>query len=248
MSCEDMSSVTFSPASADGPTPWPLPNGRLIDPSGLAAALASLSARQVAAMGLRTSGISGRLGSTSSASADLSQYLANRLQAQLATGGSILYRQTWKQKATPSGALYWAHTASAHRTSDSDCTGWPTPVVRDQEQRRRWDKSTRPSENSASGRLADADVRDAGAEGLQRGGEHGQRPRHGGAGDGRSTSPLHGYWRDADWLRCRDGKWRPVEPGTFPLAHGVSSRVGRLRAYGNAIVPQVAAEFVRAAM
>jgi len=60
------------------------------------------------------------------------------------------------------------------------------------------------------------------------------------------TGPLHGFWRDADWLHCRDGKWRPVEPGSFPLAHGVPGRVGRLRAYGNAIVPQVAAEFIEA--
>jgi len=29
-----------------------------------------------------------------------------------------------------------------------------------------------------------------------------------------------GYWRDADRPYCRDEKWRPVEPGTFPLAHG----------------------------
>ena len=50
----------------------------------------------------------------------------------------------------------------------------------------------------------------------------------------------------ADWLHCRDGKWRPVEPGTFPLAHGVPARVVRLRGYGNAIVPQVAAEFIQA--
>lgn len=47
--------------------------------------------------------------------------------------------------------------------------------------------------------------------------------------------PTNSFWRDADWLICRDGKWRPVEPGTFPLAHGATSRVGRLRAYGNAI-------------
>jgi DNA (cytosine-5)-methyltransferase 1 len=52
----------------------------------------------------------------------------------------------------------------------------------------------------------------------------------------------------ADWIECIDGKWRPVEPGTFPLAYGVPARVGRLRGYGNAIVPQVAAEFVRATM
>jgi len=34
----------------------------------------------------------------------------------------------------------------------------------------------------------------------------------------------------------------------FPLAVGVANRVGKLRAYGNAIVPQVAAEFIAAAM
>lgn len=51
-------------------------------------------------------------------------------------------------------------------------------------------------------------------------------------------------WRDADWLFCRDGKWRPVEPSTFPLAHGLPARVVRLRGYGNAIVPQAAAQFI----
>ncbi len=38
------------------------------------------------------------------------------------------------------------------------------------------------------------------------------------------------------------------QPPIQLLAYGVSNRVGRLRAYGNAIVPQVAAEFVRAVM
>ena len=60
--------------------------------------------------------------------------------------------------------------------------------------------------------------------------------------------PTHGHWRDADWLLCRDGKWRPVEPGTFPLAHGAPARVGRLRGYGNAIVAPQAEAFVRAYM
>lgn len=62
------------------------------------------------------------------------------------------------------------------------------------------------------------------------------------------ADPNHGFWSDADWLGCRDGKFRPVEPGTFPLANGIPARVGRLRGYGNAIVPQVAAEFVKAFM
>ncbi|MBG2633824.1 DNA cytosine methyltransferase [Klebsiella michiganensis] len=75
---------------------------------------------------------------------------------------------------------------------------------------------------------------------------------------------VNGFWRDADWLFCRDGKWRPVEPGTFPLVDGASARmgrvepgvarvassnrVGRLKGYGNAINAQAAAAFIRAYM
>jgi DNA (cytosine-5)-methyltransferase 1 len=51
-----------------------------------------------------------------------------------------------------------------------------------------------------------------------------------------------------EWIADRTGRVRPVEPGTRPLANGVSGRVGRLRAYGNAIVPQQAAAFVRSYM
>ncbi len=69
--------------------------------------------------------------------------------------------------------------------------------------------------------------------------------RSAGGGDNPANSH-HSFWSDADWLGCRDGKFRPVEPGTFPLANGIPARVGRLRVYGNAIVPEVAAEFVRA--
>ncbi|MCM7835225.1 DNA cytosine methyltransferase [Enterobacter asburiae] len=86
------------------------------------------------------------------------------------------------------------------------------------------------------------------------------------AGLSRDCRPLevNGFWRDADWLLCRDGKWRPVEPGTFPLVDGSaarlgrvesgvarvasSNRVGRLKGYGNAINAQAAAEFIRAYM
>ena len=58
----------------------------------------------------------------------------------------------------------------------------------------------------------------------------------------------NGFWRDADWLYCRDGKWRPVEPGTSPLAHGSPARVGRLRGYGNAINAEQAKAFIKAYM
>lgn len=78
--------------------------------------------------------------------------------------------------------------------------------------------------------------------------EEGRATRRGAGGSDNPTNPRHGFWSDADWLGCRDGKFRPVEPGTFPLANGLPARVGRLRGYGNAIVPQVAAEFITAFM
>lgn len=75
-----------------------------------------------------------------------------------------------------------------------------------------------------------------------------------------------GYWGTFDLIRCTDGKARRIEPGTFPLVArlpkgvvcgGDSSlpinpqataegRVMRLKGYGNAIVPQLASEFIKA--
>ena len=103
-------------------------------------------------------------------------------------------------------------------------------------------------------RLADSNI-SAGRQGSaidgrrHTGGDALARPGLGSDGlpDGEHPGPLHGFWADADWLLCRDGKWRPVEPGTFPLAHGLPARVVRLRGYGNAIVPQQAALFIQAA-
>lgn len=103
--------------------------------------------------------------------------------------------------------------------------------------------------SAAGGGLADPN-----SNGCDQTGERQPAARNDGAvGDGCTTAgataagPVNGLWRDADWLFCRDGKWRPVEPGTFPLAHGAPARVGRLRAYGNAINAEAAVEFIRAA-
>jgi DNA (cytosine-5)-methyltransferase 1 len=87
---------------------------------------------------------------------------------------------------------------------------------------------------------------------IQCGRQHRCEPQDGEAGrlvdgaDPAGTSAKDGIWGDPDWLLCRDGRWRPVEPGTFPLADGIPGRMGLLRGYGNAIVPPLAAEFVTA--
>ncbi|WP_337064415.1 DNA cytosine methyltransferase [Serratia marcescens] len=64
--------------------------------------------------------------------------------------------------------------------------------------------------------------------------------------DGANPEATNGFWRNADWLFCRDEKWRPVRPGSFPLADGAAARVGRLRAYGNAINAEAAKVFIAA--
>lgn len=75
-----------------------------------------------------------------------------------------------------------------------------------------------------------------------------------------------GFWRDYTLVPCRDGKARRIESGSQPLVDGLprgvvrvgapdvqeaqatgESRVARLKGYGNAIVPPLAAEFILAA-
>ena len=81
--------------------------------------------------------------------------------------------------------------------------------------------------------------------GRESGTGHAKRSACASAGTGNADqSP----WSGADWIYCRDQRWRPVESGIVPLAHGISGRVGALQAYGNAIVPQVAAKIIRAYM
>jgi DNA (cytosine-5)-methyltransferase 1 len=105
-----------------------------------------------------------------------------------------------------------------------------------------------------SGGLGDADSNGAGRVGAsirrQEAGEGGRGCGDdvGASGAADRTGPTNGFWNAADWLRCRDGKWRPVEPSTFPLVNGAAARVVRLRAYGNAINAQAAQAFIESVM
>jgi len=42
------------------------------------------------------------------------------------------------------------------------------------------------------------------------------------------AGPTNGFWRTADWLFCRDGKWRPVESGHVEMVDGTTSRLGQV--------------------
>lgn len=83
-------------------------------------------------------------------------------------------------------------------------------------------------------------------------------------GHGDTIEPAN-YWSDFDILPFQDGKARRVEPGTFPLVARIpggvvpsgdpsvsyaqataEACVMRLKGYGNSIVPQVTAVFIRA--
>ena len=72
------------------------------------------------------------------------------------------------------------------------------------------------------------------------------RRREGQGQEGATVAQPGDAWSDFDLLPFSDGKTRRIKPGIEPLAHGIPGRVGRLRGYGNAIVPRVAAEFIRA--
>jgi DNA (cytosine-5)-methyltransferase 1 len=66
--------------------------------------------------------------------------------------------------------------------------------------------------------------------------------------EGRVTAGWSRPWDNAEWVKGIDGKARRVGSGVRLLAHGIPSRMGRLRAYGNAIVPPLAAEIIKAFM
>jgi Protein of unknown function (DUF3631) len=130
--CEAIPSIISSVGSADGRSRSGKPDGPTTAPHGQALAPAKAFPPPEPEGVSTIPATSGRSGTISSASAALNESLGNKLRARLPLVGSILYSETWRENATPAGRRYWAHTASALRTSGSDFTGWPTPCASEQ--------------------------------------------------------------------------------------------------------------------
>lgn len=107
-------------------------------------------------------------------------------------------------------------------------SGWPAPAVAD-----------------ASG-VTLGDAFGSRLEGQPRHGDDGARwsepHRPASSADGRNGS----FWSEAEWIVCHDGKARRTKSGLPLLVDGLPGRVDLWRVGGNAIVPVLAAEVIRA--
>jgi DNA (cytosine-5)-methyltransferase 1 len=97
-------------------------------------------------------------------------------------------------------------------------------------------------------RLDVADAKYFGFNGGTVQGSMGKSTKEGGVFQSEGLRSAPSFWSDHIWLTGADGKSRRVKSGLPLLAHGVSNRVGRLRAYGNAICAPLAAEVIKAFM
>lgn len=149
--------------------------------------------------------------------------------------------------------LFWVADADHKR---SECRPGQGPHIRASQDGERADDDA--GRRGAAGRLDDS----TGARYLAEGGG---KPEQSERGECLSSMGCESGGQYL-WLPCADGKARRIESGLEPLADGLSrnmgwhgpgdnphrqgppSRVGMLRGYGNAIVPQLAAEFIAAYM
>lgn len=129
--CSTTASVISLPESEDGPKLSPSPIGPRIDPSGLDPVPVSRSVSPAKERESKTSDTYGRSSMASLTSAVLQSCLASRLVLQLAGRGSMEYSLTWRKWDMPGRGAICALRASARRTSDNVCSGWPTASASD---------------------------------------------------------------------------------------------------------------------
>lgn len=125
--CEDTANVIFSAEFSDGHSLFGSLDGPTSEFVGPAPVPANRSRQRGSGKAKPTKDTSGRCSFGSSASAALSAFLVNRLQAMMDLDGSPEFVMTWKRKAMQSGAPIYRLHASPRRTGATVCSSWPTP-------------------------------------------------------------------------------------------------------------------------
>ena len=262
--------ATSSRASAAGRSHYASPAGLKTARSGRDRRRASRSRTPVSSLPPVMNGIYGPTYFASSVPEGPLRSLESRLRQRLGLIGSTECSLTWKESTTPAGRSYsrlvpstprtveivstsphatHTHTHTHNRTllldhghttrlegqSGHECypTGWTfegRPVAETGDRSYEADRSIAPADDDGFGEQVPA-TREQSAEQVARCHLDTYRP-----------------WSSATFIIGHDGKARRVEPSIRLLADGVPSRVGRLRAYGNAIVPQLAAQVIRSYM
>lgn len=127
----------------------------------------------------------------------------------------------------------------------SNASGDMVAHPQSEQNRRVCQPDTQPNAGTSSS------MADSNSQGLQgqRGfvGEYDAQGRQEQAGHDTAT----GFWHDHDWITCGDNKIRRIpstQSGICIVANGLQHRAPLLHAFGNAIVPEVAARFIQATM
>jgi hypothetical protein len=265
----DTASAISSPASGPGPARSATPTGRKTARSGPDRRHVSRFRSLDSDKELSTDDTSGPLFTASSPSAALQRSLESRLRARMGGSGWPLFATTWRPADMPSGppSCRLAVFGAPHIRYRLFFVAQSSGVADAGRQRRQQIAGSAPGDEEADGRARWDGGQSHGdhfaaSDGATGGLADGARFADG-AWDGRAVGwlrPPDSIWSDADWIFCRDNKWRPIEPGSFPLVDGTAfdlgsggpyegmSRAGMLRGYGNAIVLPVAVAFVEAAM
>ena len=145
--------------------------------------------------------------------------------------------------------------AQAMGYKDEERAAWPTPTAHNAKENGYPGELDKKHTSAGSGSASNSGLADAHGS-RQREQREFRRSSYKAEDEDREVNrvveadTLSNFWAGSEYIYCRDGKERqiPTEPALFPLAHGLPNRVGTLRGAGNAIVPQVAAEIIKAYM